>query len=91
MLNLRATGKHEDLEERLYDYEEETNITLKIFMYTIIKPNEQSISTKEYSYKVLEIENKNNTFAKKRPENVPPVKRFLAGKSNFYYFWSLFR
>ena len=58
MLGLRAVGKHEDLEERLYDYEEEKNITLKIFMYTIVKPNEQSKSTNEYSYKVLEIENK---------------------------------
>ena len=65
MLGLRATGKHDDLEERLYDYEEERGITLKVFVYTIVKPpvalsqpNEQSNSTKEYSYKVLEIENK---------------------------------
>ena len=58
MLGLRATGKYEDLEERLYDYEEERGITLKIYIYTIVKPNEQSNSAKEYSYKVLEIENK---------------------------------
>lgn len=58
MLGLKATGKHEDLEERLYDYEEERGITLKVFVYTIVKPNEPSLKTKEYSYKVLEIENK---------------------------------
>ena len=58
MLGLRATGKHEDLEKRLYDYEEDRGITLKVFVYIIIKPNEQCSSNKEYSYKVLEIENK---------------------------------
>ena len=55
MLGLRATGKHEDLEERLYDCEQKRDITLKVFVYTIVKSNEQSINNKEYSYKVLEV------------------------------------
>ena len=57
MLGLCATGKHEDLEERLYGYEESKNITLEVFIYTIVKPNEASLNNKEYSYKVLEVEN----------------------------------
>ena len=57
MLGLRATGKSDDLVERLYDYEAQKNITLKIFICTIISPNEQSLNNKEYSYKVLEVSN----------------------------------
>ena len=58
MLGLSAVGRRQILEDRLGDYEDEKSIRLKIFIYTIVGSNSNPSSKKEYSYKVLEVENK---------------------------------
>ena len=58
MLGLLAKGRRQVLEDRLSDYEDEKSIRLKIFIYTIVGSNGNPPSGQEYSYKVLEIENK---------------------------------
>ena len=56
-LGLRAIGRRQVLEDRLSDYEDEKDIRLKIFIYTIVGSNGNPPTNKEYSYKVMEIRN----------------------------------
>lgn len=56
MLNLKAIGRRQVLEDRLNNYEDKKDIRLKIFIHTIVG-NGNSPSNKEYSYKVLEVAN----------------------------------
>ena len=58
MLGLRAVGRRQVLEDRLTDYEDEKNIRLKVFLYMTVSPDGKYLTSKKYSYKVLEIENK---------------------------------
>ena len=54
MLDLKAIGRRQVLEDRLSDYEDKKDIRLKIFIHTIVG-NGNPPSNKEYSYKVLEV------------------------------------
>ena len=56
MLSLKAVGRRQVLEDRLSDYEDEKGIRLKIYIYTIVGDGTPP-SKKDYSYKVLEVEN----------------------------------
>ena len=51
MLGISALGRRQVLEDRLSNYEDEKNIRLKIFIYTIVNRS----SKKEFACKVLEV------------------------------------
>ena len=61
MLGLRAVGRRQVLEDRLSDYEEEKGIWLKIFLYMTVSPDGKYLTSKKYSYKILEVAKCNTT------------------------------